>query len=294
MPILWRVFLAAASTGVQVGAVLAGSRLVVGELGAAGLGAVRYSIGAAALLPIALLAGPWPRFARRDWLPILVLGAMQFAIVVVLLNYAVAQAPAGRVALLFATFPVVTLGFSVLKGMDRLSWRKGVGVVLTMLGVALALGDAWRQSGNWLGDLAALAAAFSGAICTVLYRPYLQRYGALPLGVVAMAASVVALLPVLVFDHGLLDRMAALPPLHWVLVAAIGVSSGAAYGLWLWALRHISPTELAVFVGLGPVTATALGVWLFQDPLTPGFLAGMVALGAGLWLATRTPRPASP
>ena len=192
MPILWRVFLAAASTGVQVGAVLAGSRLVVGEPGAAGLGAVRYSIGAAALLPIALLAGPWPRFARRDWLPILVLGAMQFAIVVVLLNYAVAQAPAGRVALLFATFPVVTLGFSVLQGMDRLSWRKGVGVVLTMLGVALALGDAWRQSGNWLGDLAALAAAFSGAICTVLYRPYLQRYGALPLGVVAMAASVVA------------------------------------------------------------------------------------------------------
>jgi len=274
--------------------VLAGSRLVVGELGAAGLGAVRYTIGAAALLPIALLAGPWPRFARRDWLPILVLGAMQFAIVVVLLNYAVSKAPAGRVALLFATFPVVTLGFSVVKGMDRLTWRKGAGVVLTMLGVALALGDAWQQSGNWQGDLAALAAALSGAVCTVLYRPYLQRYGALPLGVVAMAASVVALIPVIAFDSGLLDRMATLPAGHWVLVMAIGVSSGAAYGLWLWALRYISPTELAVFVGLGPVTATALGMWLFHDPLTPGFLAGMVALGAGLWLATRTPKPALP
>ena len=36
------------------------------------------------------------------------------------------------------------------------------------------------HAGTWLGELAVFVAAFSGAACAVLYRPYLRRYPVLP------------------------------------------------------------------------------------------------------------------
>src|SRR5438132_1568718 len=51
-----------------------------------------------------------------------------------------------------------------------------------------------RSSGNqWLGTLAVLASAACGALCSVLYRPYLQKYPTLSVSAFAMLASVLVL-----------------------------------------------------------------------------------------------------
>ena len=64
-------------------------------------------------------------------------------------------------------------------GRERLTWPKTLGVLLTIAGVGLALGDKVVAAGaghGWSGELAVLAAALCGAVCSVLYRPYLDRY----------------------------------------------------------------------------------------------------------------------
>jgi len=81
-------------------------------------------------------------------------------------------------------------------GRERLTWPRTLGVLLTIAGVGLALGDKVVQPGaghGWAGELAVLAAALCGAVCSVLYRPYLDRYPALPVGAFSMLASVAAL-----------------------------------------------------------------------------------------------------
>ena len=41
----------------------------------------------------------------------------------------------------------------------------------------------------------------------------------------------------------------------WLAILFIGVSSGVGYYLWLFALRHATPTRVTVFLALSPLTA---------------------------------------
>lgn len=279
--------------GIQVGAAMVATRFVVDESGPATLAMVRYAIGALCLLPVLHWQKLPMRFARRDIFPIALLGIVQFGLLIALLNYGLAFIPAARAALLFASFPLLTMLVAALLGRERLTVAKTAGVLLTMLGVALALGDkAFDTTGDaqhWIGETAVLLAAFCGAVCSVLYRPYLQRYPTLPIGAFAMLASV-GFLAILAAWEGAFSGWSGYSTAGWGAVLFIGVSSGIFYAVWLWALRHASPTRVTIFLGLSPVTAGLLGALLLAEPLTLPLLGGLAALLAGLWLAHRPER----
>lgn len=166
------------------------------------------------------------------------------------------------------------------------------GVVLSIAGVGLSLVPRLGQphTGHWWGELAVLASAGVGALCSVLYRPYLQRYPTVPVSAFAMGASVVFLAPLALIEGGA-GRVAALGPAAWGVVAFIGGSSGVGYFAWLYALKHESPTRVTVFLALNPVTAAGLGAVLLGERLDAWTCAAIGCIAAGLWLATRTRRP---
>ena len=97
--------LAAAATGVQVGAAIVATRYVAADISPASLAFLRYAIGVACLVPAVAMAAR-VRFARADILPIAALGIGQFGILIALLNYGLRSVPAGRGALIFASFPL--------------------------------------------------------------------------------------------------------------------------------------------------------------------------------------------
>lgn len=289
--------LAAASVGIQVGAAMVATRFAVTESGPATLAMFRYLIGALCLLPVLWWQRQPMRFARRDILPIAGLGVIQFGLLIALLNFGLSLIPAARAALLFASFPLLTMIVAALLGRERMTANKSIGVLLTILGVALALGETLfdpapgpgRGSGL-LGEAAVLLAALCGAVCSVLYRPYLQRYPTLPVGAFAMLASVGFLL--LSIPEGLFAGWRGYSAQGWAAVLFIGVSSGIFYAVWLWALRHASPTRVTIFLGLSPVTAGLFGALVLAEPLTLPLLAGLAILLLGLWLAHRPERAA--
>jgi drug/metabolite transporter (DMT)-like permease len=280
---------AAAGMGIFVGAATVASRFVIAETEPASLAFMRYLVGAALLLPPVLLAG-LPKFARRDLLPICVLGIAQFGILIALLNYALQFITAGLAALLFATVPLIAMTLAAGLGIEPLTRWKTLGVLLTIFGVGLALGEqvVLPKSGaaTWLGIAAALGSAVTGAVCSIGYRPYLRKYPALPVSFVAMLASVL-FLAVLAAVEGFFAGMPRISPAGWGAVLFVGFASAAGYYLWLWALQHATPTRVTVFIGLGPVTAAVLGATLLGEMLTPALLAGVAAVLAGLWAANR-------
>jgi drug/metabolite transporter (DMT)-like permease len=247
--------LAAAATGVQVGAAITATRYVAADISPASLAFLRYVIGVACLIP-AIAMAPRIRFARQDILPIALLGIGQFGVLIALLNYGLRTVPAGRGALIFASFPLITLVVAASLGHERVTLRKIAGILATLVGVALALGDKILGAGSLTGEIAILASAATGAICSVLYRPYLRRYPTLPVSAFAMAA-----------------------------IVFIGLSSGSFYVLWLWALKTIPATRVTVFLSLSPITAAVLGVTLLGEPVTAAMIAGVACVAAGLWIA---------
>lgn len=279
---------AAAATGIQVGAAMVATRLVVDQAGPASLALLRYCIGVCCLLPAVVLSRSPVRLAPRDLVPIALLGITQFGILIALLNYGLRSVSSARAALIFATLPLLTSLVAAALGRERLTPAKMTGVLLTILGVGLALGEKTlgRGAGDpmWLGELAVLASALSGAVCSVLYRPYLERYPTLPVSAFAMLASVAFLTP-LAAGEGFFTSRPEFTPGGWLAVLFIGLSSGGGYYLWLWALHHATPTQVTVFLALSPVTAAALGVWLLGEPVSPLAALGFVSVAAGLRLA---------
>lgn len=279
---------AAAATGIQVGAAMVATRFVIHDIGPASLALLRYVIAVLCLIPPVLAVGRI-RFAPRDLAMIMVLGIVQFGVLIALLNVGLQYMQSTRAALLFSTFPLLTMVLAALLGRESLGRAKAAGVALSILGVAVTLGEnllAESRETEWIGALAVLAAAFCGALCSVLYRPYLARYPTLPVGAVAMLASV-AFLAALAGMEGFFTAPPHLTTPGWTAIVFIGLSSGIGYVLWLWALKHTTPTRVTVFLSLSPVTATLLGVWILREPLTPGALIGLVGVVSGLWLATR-------
>jgi drug/metabolite transporter (DMT)-like permease len=280
---------AAAATGVQVGSAMVATRFVVDQMGPASLALLRYAIGVLVLLPAVAVAAR-PRFAARDVAPIALLGIVQFGVLIALLNYALRFIPSARAALVFATVPLLTMLLAVVLGHERLTVAKATGVLLTIAGVALALGDKalgpGADSHGWLGEAAVFGAALSAAACSVLYRPYVRRYPTVPVSAFAMLASVV-FLGVLASGEGFFAEWPHVTLGGWAAVVFIGVSSGVGYVMWLWALANAPATRVTVFLALSPFTAAVLGALLLAESISMLVAAGLVCVMLGLWLAHR-------
>lgn len=175
-------------------------------------------------------------------------------------------------------------------GRERLTLAKSAGVLLTIVGVGLALGEKALDRGDaargFIGELAVFASALCGALCSVLYRPYLAKYPALPVSAFAMLASVVFLAG-LAAGEGFFRALPAFTTSGWLAVLFIGLNSGIGYFLWLWALSHAPATQVTVFLSLSPVTAAALGALLLAEPVSAAALLALACVAAGLWLAHR-------
>jgi drug/metabolite transporter (DMT)-like permease len=278
---------AAAATGVQVGSAMVATRFVVDQTGPTSLALLRYAIGFCCLLPVVWLSAKPMRFARRDVLPIALLGIVQFGVLIALLNYGLRFIPSARAALIFATFPLLTMLLAAALGHERLTLPKILGVLSTIAGVGLAIGEkalAGASGLEWVGELAVFASALSGAVCSVLYRPYLRKYPALPVSAFAMLASV-GFLAVPAAGEGFFASLPRFSPGGWLAIVFIGFSSGVGYYLWLWALGHAPATQVTVFLALSPITAAGLGALFLGEQISPLSALGLASVALGLWLA---------
>ena len=124
--------LAAAVTGVQVGAAITATRYVAAEISPASLAFLRYAIGVACLVPAIALARACASRAPTSCRSRCSASA-QFGVLIALLNYGLKTVPAGRGALIFASFPLLTLIVRGARSATSASrWPKLAGILLTL------------------------------------------------------------------------------------------------------------------------------------------------------------------
>lgn len=277
-----------------VGAGIVATRHVVAEVPPLTLALLRYAIGVVCLLPFGVASWRAARMTAtlRDLAAMAALGIGQFAVLIAFMNWGLQHIGAAQGALIFSLFPLLTLMLGAALGREEMTARLLAGVLVSIAGVALSLAPKIAASGGsahaggWWGELAIFAAALVGAICSVLYRPYLRRYPTMPVSTYAMAASVVFLV-VAAAGEQWPSRIAAIAAPAWAAIVFIGVASAVGYYLWLYALKHESPTRVTVFLALNPVTAAVLGAVLLGERLHPALLVALALIAAGLWLSAR-------
>jgi drug/metabolite transporter (DMT)-like permease len=277
---------AAALAGLQVGAATFVTHFVIAEAGPASLALFRYLIALVNLLPVAL--GRLPAMRRTDIVPIGLLGVGQFGLLILFLNISLQRLDPGRVTLIFATFPILTMVFAIAIGRERFTWRGTAGIVMTVAGVALSVSSLLyfrhQDRENWIGAGAAFLSTIIGAICSIGYGPYLRRNPTVSVSFVAMAAAVAFLLIPSSLE-GLFSGWSGFTFGGWAAIAFIGASSGVGYFLWLHALSTLPASNVAAFLGLSPMLAIGLSALVLDAPYAVTDAAGLILVLAGLAVA---------
>jgi drug/metabolite transporter (DMT)-like permease len=130
------------------------------------------------------------------------------------------------------------------------------------------------------------------AFYNVLSRPLIRRSSALGFLAVGMGAGAAALVAVGAFS-GSLATLRAFGASQWIAGLYLGIAGGAlAFILWVLALERASPTRVANTMTVNPIAAGLLAKQLVGEPITVSLVAGLIAVCAGIWIATSEAKPA--
>ncbi|KIQ68707.1 DMT family transporter [Wenxinia marina] len=221
-----------------------------------------------------------------------VLTGTVFALEFLCLFVALDLTTVSRSAIIFYSMPVwMALMAHVFVPGDRITSRKGLGLLVAMAGVAVAFAGRRGGEASLAGDLAALGGAVGWAATGLLakasplrtVRPEMQL-----MWQVLVSAPILLLLAPL---FGPLVR--DLAPIHlWGLAFQIVVVVTAGFVFWLWLLSIYPASGVASFSFLSPVLAVALGWALLGEEVGPTLALALLLVAAGLVLINRPPRPA--
>jgi drug/metabolite transporter (DMT)-like permease len=269
------------------GTAAAVTRYLVGNADAVTLAILRWGIGFLCLLPVALLLrAKWP--PRADWPAVAALGICFFGVFFVLYNIAVSYTTAARASLALSTLPLQTMLVGALLGIEPLTKRKSAGVGIAILGVAAALlsGLSAAPEGAWRGELIMVGAVLCMSFYNVWSRPFIQRSSALGFLTVGMGAGAAALILVGVLT-GRIAVLSSFGAPQWIAGLYLGIGGGAlAFILWVMALQRATPTRVANTMTVNPIAAGLLATQLVGEPITANLVVGLVAVFAGIWIAT--------
>lgn len=289
---IWPAF-AAAIASLLTGAAVVVTRFIVETIPPLPLAWLRYLLAVLVLL-LPLLWLRDRRITASQKIACLGLGSLFFGVFTYCFNTGLETAPAARGGTLVATMPVVTLMLAAAVGLERISWMKLLGVGVALVGVAVVLGipTAGLDSALTLrtDDLWLLTAACCGAVYNVGARIWLQQLPTVVTAFWSMSGGVL-LLTIIATATGEWPEQTAATWEGVASLAYLGVAAGAVgFSLWIWALGKASPTQVAVFYSLNPVSAAILAAWALNEAVEPNVIIGLVVVVVGIVATTLSPR----
>jgi len=240
------------------------------------------------LLLFELLRPRRQRVAREDIPKLLWLGFLVIPLNQGFFLFGLTQSTPSHAALLYALTPVVVflLARRFLKEGD--TGAKLLGIAGAFAGVVLILLDRGLAVAVMRGDLLMLLAVLSWAVYTIGSKGLLRRYDPMTLTTWVLVAGTAMSLPALLIP-GAIPPLRSLSPSVWGGIAYLAVGTSViAYPLWLYALRKLEASKVAITTNAQPVLTSVLSWILFRERFGPAFFVGAALILFGVsWVETR-------
>ncbi len=266
-------------------------RTVLAELDAGQVGALRYLIASAVMLPVWLYRGrPLPD--KSDLGIVTLLGLFGFCFYNLGINFGEETVDAGTGSLLISFQPILVIVIGVLLRREVVSLVAWIGILISMLGVIMtAVGGSAGFTLNF-GTILILGAALSSAIQTLINKALTRRYHALDVTTWAIWIGTLGLLP---FSHDLLGAWGQLSTNGLLHLVFLGVVPAAlCYTLFAWVLTRVPIATAMSAVYAIPVFSLFFG-WsmLGEQPTALTLLGGFVTIVGVAWvqILTRKEKP---
>lgn len=253
--------------------------------------AVRFLLAGIIILAVAPLAGQSFRLSRRDVALFAVLGVANQAAYLGLGYIGLQSISSGLSALVISANPVLAAVLATVFLRERMTWRKAIGLVLGVIGVAFVVEGRLSLGTDHATGLAfTLAALVSLVGGTILFKRFAPKEGFwVGNGVQSLAAGF-ATLPF----AASLESVGDVVP-SWRLLAAMAylvlMVSVFAYVLWFQMLNVAGATAASSYHFLMPPLGLLFGWLLLGEHVALTDMIGIVPVALGIYLVTRAPAP---
>lgn len=220
---------------------------------------------------------------------ILILGLLRAALPIALILWAQTRIDSGLAGILNSTSALFTLLVAHwLTDNEKITRRKLSAVILGMAGVVLIMGvDALRGIGDEvIGQFAMLGATLSYGFANVYGRRFSTRNVTWSAAGMLLAGALWILPLAIVAEWPLLQNPSPRSLIALLLLAAF--STAFAFVVWFQLIRSVGPNNTVLVTFLIPPIALVLGMVVLAESPAPGDIAGMIVIGAALWISQRT------
>jgi drug/metabolite transporter (DMT)-like permease len=282
-----------------VGSSVVVSKLVVASFPVFLASALRFGLASIILLPLSF----WrekrlPLITRRDWMLIFLQTFCGVFLFSVFLLYGLKLTSAAESGIITSSTPAILglISFVFLK--DRLTLKKGLGIVMTLCGVlainliGMVPGEG-RGVNPWLGNLLVFGAVIGEALFSTFRKLISPRISSLAITTLMSVIGFILFLP-FALPEAIAFNFLRTTPVDWSLVLYCGiVVTVIAYLLWFSGLAEVSASTAAVFTGVWPVSAVVLSYLVLKEPYSPSHLLGIICVLGGISLIALDSRPAA-
>jgi O-acetylserine/cysteine efflux transporter len=266
----------------------AAAKVATAELPPMMVGALRFALAFAFLIPFLKPPFPW---SRRLLAICLLSGPIHFGIIYVAFGLAKSLSPLVVATQLWIPFTALFAWKMLGETMKPLAVA---GLVVAFVGVA------WMSlDPHGAADLPAIVLGVIASACWALATVFVrQTPGAKPLQVQALTAVVAA--PVLLvmsfgFEADVVERVKTAAPIAWACVAFAGVvSTIGASALLFWLVQRREAGRVTPYFLLTPLVSCTIGVLFMGDALSPQLVIGAAATMAGVALVALTAKKVVP
>jgi len=225
----------------------------------------------------------------RDVKGVLVVGTLQTAILFGTGFIAMAHLSAATISLLTLTMPIWVTGILAVITRKLPPLKQLIALAVGMLGVGLIIGSGVTQAG--VGELRWFALALVGAACWASATVFTKAAGLSVAGWSLNAwqmlvGGVEVLIIALAMD---------LPGIKWVLISDLLLfawlvvpASILSFGFWFTALKLGGAAVTSGYLFLIPLFTALISAVVLDTTVTPMQLVGGVAVGAAVWLMSRS------
>ena len=245
---------------------------------------LRFICASMTLLLFELLRPRRERVAWKDVPKLIWLGFLVVPVNQGLFLFGLSRSTPSHAAFLYALTPLVVFLLARRFLNEGDARAKLIGIAAAFVGVALILVDRGlaREAQVLRGDMLILLAVFSWAAYTIGSKRLLERYDPMTVTTWVIVGGTALCLPALLIPGAIPPlRSIGLPVWGGLAYLAIGTSV-VAYPLWLYALRRLEASKVAITTNAQPVLTSVLSWILFRERFGPAFFGGAALILIGV------------